>query len=277
MPYLLKFPSLLKAISPIVKERHLNYLNRNIQMNIQEFIDTTGDIASTTWSQEFRKTFGQGDIFARGTGVSALYILLFWLQHVANSFNVPLENYLRQVWRLFPYRDWRIGGFLAGPKGAGAGKQIANIILRERLDLPEEKFPQKRMYEYLERHEFNLLGKLKPLLLPSNWLPFVTQFINTEYPKSGVYIIVGLNRQLEKIKIRTGQAENLKRRLQIHLRNVQQEFPSSITPLFYCCAKMGRRLLDKAEQALFHLIPRDIRLPNIRHPRPCRLCNRGFE
>lgn len=263
----LDFPSLVKALSMITKGPHLEYL-RYSGSTIHEFLNGSCRSVGRIW----RRAFSEGYIFTRGTGTSALFTLLFQLQHMANEFGVSLEHYLRRVREHFPLADWRSGtGRLSGPKGAGAGKKIADMVLRELIPDLGEGFPDSHASNYLDRTNPGLFNKLKALLSPSGWRPFSREFVNTE-SGAGVYLIVGLDRELDTVKIRCGQATNLSNRLGSHLSAVQAEFPRGIRPIFYSISKHKRDNLDLAEQALFHLIPRDLRLPTARHPTPCGFC-----
>jgi hypothetical protein len=266
---LLKFPSLLTAVSQISGSNHRAYLQRYGYRDINDFIDECGQITVATWRRTWRRDFGQNDIFSKGTGVSALFYLWFWLFHVSNKWGVSLESYLTKVWKQFRYQDFQVGrGFLATHKGAQAGKKILDSLL-ERTIPDLENVPETIAYRYGESEEPSLLKRLENSFHPSNWKPFDDCFIRDEETSSGVYLIVYLDKKLQMIRFYNGQASDLRQRLTSHLGEEERE---DVKPLFYWRLQIGTKL-DRAEQLMFHLIPRDLRETS-RHPEPCSLCRR---
>jgi len=270
----LDFPSFVKALSSVVKEPHATYLNRSRSyQTAHEFVDSSCESARKAWG---KRAF-QGDyIFTRGTGASALFIMTFWFAHVAAKFGSSLDTYVRKVYREFPVSHWHSGrGRLAVPKGAGAGRAIVNTILGQLIP-PLDELPEEESSEYLERENPRLFSKLERVLSPAAWKPFEREFVDTE-KTGGVYAIIGLDRGLERVKIRVGQAENLQNRLSTHLSQIQSDFPSGVAPLFYNTQGIKISDLDTAEQALFHLVPRTLRVEAAQHPGRCRFCRSGLE
>ncbi len=265
------FPAFTKALSPITGAATKDYLQRvKGYATLNEFIDEGGLSVSKVFG---RKMFKGGHIFTRGIGASATFILLLWFTHASFKLGGNPERYLRRVSKEFPESKWRSGtGTLASLRGGGGGRNIVNRILTTIVPaLDPSEFPDSRAWQYLDREDPGLLRRLEDLLKPSSWRPFESEFVEGE-SGSGVYAIIGLNEQFDEVKVRVGQATDLKNRLNTHLGTVQADFPQKVLPLFYNTVNIYKDGLNRAEQSIFHLIPKKLRIPNAAHPGNCKLC-----
>jgi len=267
------FPSLAKALSLIAKEPYKSYLRIHLSTSLDDFIDSTSESYYKIWGKQ---AFQGQYIFTKGTGASAIFSLAFLLTHISHEFGSKLEHYLRKVKNEFPLSKWLSGsGQLAVAKGGGAGKKIVDTIFMEIIPDLNSGYPDPTVQNYLEKEKAKLLKKSVRLFLPSSWKPFVKDFVEKE-KGSGVYLLIGLNKKMNKIQLRNGQADNLVQRLNSHLSNTKLEFDDDVSLIFYSTSNWKKKNLNVAEQAVFHLIPKKLRLKGVRHPGACRFCNLGM-
>jgi hypothetical protein len=196
-----------------------------------------------------------------------------WFTHATFKLGGSPERYLRRVSKEFPESKWRSGtGTLASLRGGGGGRNIVNRILTTIIPpLDPDEFPDNKAWQYLDREDPALLSRLEDVLRPAAWHPFVSEFVESE-KGSGVYAIIGLDRRFEEVRIRVGQAIDLKNRLTTHLGGVQADFPINVLPMFYNTVNVRKDGLDRAEQSVFHLVPKGLRTANAIHPGKCKLC-----
>lgn len=137
--------------------------------------------------------------------------------------------------------------------------------------------PDRRVLDFIENETPTLFPRLKGILSPSGWKPFEKEFVEIE-EGNGVYAIVGISKDLHDLRIRVGQTEDqdLKTRLRQHLSTVSGQFPSECPPIFYSTQRIPKKNIDLAEQALFHLVPSQLRILGATHPSRCRFHEAGF-
>jgi hypothetical protein len=250
----LDFPSLVNALKPVVEAKE--FILHSGYRDIHEFYDEFWQNVKDTWEG----CFEEKTIFIRGTGVSALSRISILLLQLASTFGEPIPRYLRKIRERFPIRDWRSGsGRLAIIRGGGAGAKIVDEIFIELLDT---SLIDEHAETQIRAVDASLCDKVKLLLRPSNWKPFVRDFVRQETPKKGVYLLVILDRNLST-RLRAGSSKNLVQRLNEHFQN-------SDRPIFF--ASKPTQQYEKAECALYHLIPQSIRIGN-HPPRRERWCN----
>jgi hypothetical protein len=239
---------------------------------IHDFIDGGGELVNRKW----RGVFGGGYIFTRGTGVGAMYIMLPMLEHLARTFHRNQSHYLGLVQTEFPRDDWRSGsGRLSLVKGGGAGKKIVDYVFSKTIAELED-VPDADAFRFLDGENPKLLRKLEGLLRASNWKPFVESFVGSE-SGSGVYSVVCVDKDLERIVFRTGQATELRSRLGDHQHDLTGDLPEGVLPAFYTASPHVRTALNAPEKVLFHLVPPKLRIYKARHPQPCSICSAGIK